>query len=148
MSLSAQRTRIKAILDGVSGVQNTHNRERYAEQWSDYLDLFKTAGNKIDGWTMQMEGAPEVAGTSRTNYRGYAFVLRHIYGFDDTNGSQITFEDFNETVCDALRADPDLNGTATISSPPEIRISELRMFGSVLCHYAEIVLTPESEVQY
>ena len=143
------RTRIKAILDGVSGVTaKTYNRERYAAHWDTYLSLFKTSSNIIDGWVMQMESADEEEGTSRTNYRKYNFVLRHIYGFDDSASSQITFEDFNETVCDALRADPDLNSTADICDPPIIRISEMRMFGSVLCHYSELAIGCSKEIQY
>jgi len=148
MSLSAIRTKIVTVLNTVSGVQNVYNRERYSAHWQEFLSLSKTSGNKIDGWVIQMRDADEEEGTSRTNYRTYAFVLRHFYGFDDTNSSQITFEDFNETVCNAFRALPDLDGVVVISEPPKITISELRMFGSVLCHYCEILLEVQSEIQY
>jgi len=148
MSLSTIRTKIKTVLSGVTGIGKVYNRERYASQWADFISLFKTSANKIDGWVMQMRDADEEEGTSRTNYRTYAFVLRHFYGFDDANSSQITFEDFNETVCNTFRALPDLDGVVVMSEPPKVTISELRMFGSVLCHYCEILLEVQSEIQY
>ena len=148
MSLSTVRTKIYDILSGVSGVGKVYNRERYSAQWIAALNTFKTAANKIDGWTMRMQAAAEDPGTSRTNRRYYNIVLRHYYGYDDTNSSQITFEDFNETVCNAFRALPDLEGVAEIAEPPQIIVSEPRMFIDILCHYAEILIRVELEIQY
>ena len=75
MSLATIRTRIKAVLDGVSGVSNkTYDRERYAAHWDTYLSFFKSSNNIIDGWIIARESSDEEAGTSRTNYRRYTFA--------------------------------------------------------------------------
>ena len=65
-------------------------------------------------------------------------------------GSEVVFQELLEEICDRFRDDRtirllDESGSPRVRSlerlqPPQVDLIELRMFGNVLCHYAEIRL--------
>lgn len=143
MSLATIRTQVKTILEGVSGIGLVHEYVRWATTWEKFLEFFKTSSNKINGATITRVQTPETCESSDHNSRRHSFLIRMYYGLKDDDESEITFQLLVENTCAAFRAKRTLNSTAEDSGPPQVEILELRMFGTVLCHYAEISLDAE-----
>ena len=147
MSLSAIEEQIKAILSGVDGMGVVHDYERWAATWEKFLALFSVEDaegvRRINGWTFSRRKTPETEPTESHNLRTYHFRFRGIYGLKDDDASERVFQQLIEDVCAAFRAAYKLNSTAHHTSPMQVNVVENRVFGKVLCHYAELELTAE-----
>lgn len=149
MSLSTQRTALKAILDGVPGIGVVHDYERWAAQWAEFLARFQdSATQTIRGCTITREATAEVWLTNTQVERRHTWIIRLYVGLDDTAASEKTAQGLVEAICDALRLDPALGGSAEGDSPPpQVRAFEPRLFGRVLCHVAEIAVAGKEVVE-
>jgi len=150
MSLSNINTQINTILSAVTGIgTKIYNYDVYSDTWSVFLNFFRNTGDtKINGWMYYRIRTPEEANACMTNIRTHTFLIRGVYSLD-TNGSTLTaFQDLVELITAAFRNKPDLNGTALTVSPIQVNMIENRQFGDVLCHYAELNLIIEEEVQW
>lgn len=147
MGLADIREQIKATLSGVSGAGVVHDYERWANTWQKFLDLFKDADDKINGWTLSRIKVAQGMGSFSQIERAHIFRLQKVYGLKDGDESGIVFEDHLQAVVDAFDADDTLGGTCTTCTPNwgpmegltglQIEKAEARTFGSVLCHYGE-----------
>ncbi len=147
MSLASMRSAIKSILEGVAGIGVVHDYERWTVDWATYLSLFRApAQNLINGWTISRASTSEVAFASGRHRRSHRFIVRGYYSQKDAAGSEKNFQDLIEAVCDGLRGNVSLNGTAESSGPPQVRRVESRTLGDVLCHYCEIGLDADEEM--
>ena len=147
MALSSVRDAIKETLKGVSGIGVVHDYERWTVDWGRYLSLFKPKGQDvINGWTVSRASSSEVASTSRQYFRTHRFIIKGYYSQRDSAGSEKVFQDLIERVCDALRANRNLNQTADRVEPPQVDLVETRSLGEVLCHYCQISLMVEEEI--
>lgn len=151
MNLADIREQIRVILAGVPGIGVVHDYERLSTDWNKYLDLYKDSGGRINGWTVSRFKTPE-----RTHSQGggmtrtHQFIIRGIYGLKDADATELAFQDLVEAICVAFRAADTLNGACFTCTPTEgapdgaagiqVEIVEPRMFGGVLCHYAELHL--------
>lgn len=73
--------------------------------------------------------------------RTYLWQIIGIMGLDDSAATQKTFATLAEDVVGALDADGDLHGASYHDcGAASLDVFEERLFGSVLCHYAEINL--------
>jgi len=151
MSMADVREQIRVILAGVSGIGIIHDYRRWSGDWSRFLDLFKDANGKLNGWMISREKTPEtVMSQGGRNTRTHHFKIYGIYGLKDSDGSELIFQDLVEAVCTAFRSKDTLNGTVWSCTPAEnapegvagiqVDLVEPRMFGNVLCHYAELSL--------
>lgn len=145
MSEATVRAAIKAVLEDVTNVGEVHDYERWAADWSAYLDLLKTTiGNSdvIRGWTITCESFPQeraTFGVPGSIDRTYTYKLRGYFGLDDSAASEKTAMIVVEDVVEAFD-DSDL---ASENEPADLTLFEPRLFGDVLCHYAEITLVVE-----
>jgi len=139
----AIRAQIKTIMEGVSGMGIVHDYVRWASTWEKFLEFFKTSSKKINGATITRVKTPEECESSNHNSRRHRYLIRLYYGLKDDAATEITFQLLVENTCAAFRAKRTLNDTAEDSGPPQVEVVELRMFGSVLCHYGEISLEAE-----
>ena len=147
MSLNAVRSEIKTILSGVDGVgTKVHDYVRWAKTWEEYLSLFKS-NELIKGWEITRRSTPETQFTLNSNLRTHTMVLRGYYSVDDSAATEKTFQDIIEAIAAAFKANPTLNGQAFSSDPLQVDSVGLAMFGSVLCHVCELILTVQEEVQ-
>jgi len=143
--ISAQ---IKEILGGVTGVgTKIHEYERWSANWKDYLALFKE-GSLIKGWTITRTKTPEENKTPSTNKRVHTFIIRGYYSLDDSEASELTFQDLIEKIATAFRTKPFLNGAAFDSSPLQVDTVAGVTFGDVLCHFCQLRLDVEEEEQW
>lgn len=148
MSRALISAQIKVILLTVSGVGTlVYEYERWAANWKDYLDLFKT-GSKIKGWTITRTKTPETSKTPSTNTRIHTFIIRGYYSLDDSEATEVTFQDLVESIATAFRTEPTINGTAFDSSPLQVDSVAGIMFGDVLCHFCQLRLDVEEEEQW
>ena len=132
MSEAATRALIYAVVNGVSNVGQVHDYERWANDWTTFLDRFKTTSSGssvIRGWTIGCAGW-----TQDHSMRTYMYKVRGYFGMDDSAASEKTAIAVVDAVCQALNTADDFDDNELA----ELTTFELRMFGSVLCHCAEI----------
>ena len=132
MSEATMRALVYGLVAGVSNVGQVHDYERWANDWTTYLDRFKTTisgSDVVRGWTITCAGWTQDHGV-----RSYIYKVRGYFGLDDSAASEKTAIGIVEDVCEALNTSSDFDDVEAA----ELSIFEPRLFGSVLCHYAEI----------
>lgn len=150
MSEATVRGYLKDVLDGVADIGIVHDYERWANNQTAFLDLFKTIiglNNVIRGWTISCAAAsqewlnePEFDGQGQI-IRTYRYVIRGFLGLDDAAESEKTAWALAETIMQTLDSDAVLHGESqvwTVTPPAQLTLFEPRLFGGVLCHYIEI----------
>ena len=148
MALSDIREQIKAILSGVDGIGIVHDYVRWSSDWKKFLDLYKDADGKINGWHITRTATPSKRDNLPTIQRTHTFIFRGIYGLQDDVASEIAFQAVVEKIQDAFDSEYNLGGHALNSGPAQVNIVEPRMFGPVLCHYAKLTLEVIERVRY
>lgn len=148
MSEATIRGIINTIVKSVSNVGQVYDYERWAVDYTDYINFYKTsiAGKTvIRGWTITCSGWPNASKSEfpkGSKTRPYVFKIRGYVGNDDKNASEKTAIALAESVCDALDEASTLYGVRGYY--PAIAILdtfEQRLFGNILVHYIEITQT-------
>ena len=144
MSISAIRATIYSAVNGVTDVGKVYDYERWANEWDDFLTLFKTTiGSTVQvrGWEVSYRGFANQPPMdfSGQHIRAHRFAVMGYMGLDDSKATEKTFANLAEDVADAIDADATLHG-ASYYYVIDVGIDEHepRMFGGVLCHYALI----------
>jgi len=137
---------IKNKMDSIPDIGVVHDYERWASSWDQFISLFKSqAHNQIRGW--EITRGPVSEHLRGTYFRHHLFRIRGYMSLDDAQETDKTFQQLIEEVCNTFRNAQGGaswfygNGDAPENSPAQVEINEPRMFGSVLCHYAEILLS-------
>lgn len=149
MGLVEIREQVKRIMSGVDGIGVVHDYERWANTWEKFLELFKDADGKINGWTFsraqtvqRKESLGEIEKAHILRFRGYC-------GVRDRDASEIVFQGVIDSLIDRFNeADAEnLDGACLTTYPDwgpmdgavglQMDMVEPRKFGAVLCHYAE-----------
>jgi hypothetical protein len=123
-----------------------HNRLRYKVKWDDYLADFAAqvlGKRRVNGWWLERERREDVYMTFGKLDQQHTFIGRGIMGFSDKDDTDGLFGDQVDDVMDALSGLQVTNVWEL--SPPLLRVQDIRQFGSVLCHYAEIVVVAHRE---
>ena len=144
MSESAIRAAIYNAVSGVSNVGKVYDYERWTADWSGFLDLFKTtisSKEQIRGWEVSYRGflADEPREFAGIHIRNHQWQVRGYLGLDDSAATEKTMSTLAETVRNTLEDDSSLHALSFYDVECGL-LFEPRMFGSVLCHYAEISL--------
>ncbi len=149
---------IAAEMAAIENAGRLHTYQRWAADIGRYLDLFRwRAGDgkdQIRGWLLTRESAREELGSfassspggftpAGVNRRTHTFLLFGILSLEDDAASEIVFQDLLESVCDRFRGSEALRLRGRVPSleritTPQGDLIELRTFGSVLCHTAEV----------
>lgn len=142
------RDAIATLVSGVTDIGKVHNRVRWAADWKDFNAFFtSTIGSdrQIRGWWVTWGGIPETGG----DFEGfgptadtYRFYVRGVLGFQDSADTETTFLSLFSDVVDAVRDTIDFGVAAVVKESVSVRTNEpdIRQFGSVLCHFGEIVI--------
>lgn len=127
------------FMDGLS-VGAVYDYERWTADWSKFLTLFKdSVSGKINGWTITREKSAEIFIVGSGSERRHTFVIRGYMGLQDSIGSEKTFQDLIEAICDIFRPYTTLNGKVDqVEAPLQVDLVEPRMVGGTLCHYCEL----------
>lgn len=131
MSITAIRTAIKAILDGVTGVENTFARQVWPKDEADFITKFQSAdGTKFLGF--EFDRVNYVPTLSAFNKKRFAitFELKGWYGIKDEDDSYITFEDLMVLITDTFNKNLTISGTVEDSEMAQLGIiNEETQFG-------------------
>lgn len=159
MSVPAMREQIKAILSGVSGIGIVHDYNRLATDWNKMLERFKDADGKINTVMFAREKMLKrvtTMGSSAPREKAQIFLMRVIMGLNDAQETGIAFDALLTAIEEKFDSHVTLNSTCRTTRPdwgpmagqPGIQIDmiESRLFGSVLCHYAELRLCALEDV--
>lgn len=140
MGYAQIRAQVASILSSVPGMGVVHQYERYAADYSAFLSLFKHQ-DKINGWVITRRGVPTRLAAHQVEDREHQLLLRGYYGLADSAASEHTFQQLVEDVQDAFKHDLTLGGACLKAGPVQVDVIEPRLFGTVLCHVAELSLS-------
>jgi hypothetical protein len=151
MSYSTVSSAIDTILKSATGVvdANVYKYDRLSVHWKEYLDSFRDATNSvIHGYTVTRYKIEEMPEASRENTVNSTWLIRGYYSLGSSGATEITFQGILENIRTVFRNDPRLSNTVLTCTPLQIDIFEARMFGDVLCHYAEMRLITTEQVSF
>lgn len=148
MAEATVRARLNTVVSAVSNIGRVYDYERWIDDWTTYLDLFKTTisgSDVIRGWTITCPSISpielETIGDQQIVF-SYVYKVRGYFGLDDENASEKAAILVAIAVIDALNADEVLHGADYVGAGPhplaELTVFEPRFLGDALCHYAEI----------
>lgn len=143
MSEATIREQIYTILSGLTDIGKVYDYERWAVDWATFINLFKTrvgTTDQIRGWEINRKAVKGKTSAFETEESTHSYVIRGYLGLNDANETEKTFNGLVEAVRDAFRDHPTLNAAAEYHGGIQAEVIEPRMFGGVLCHYAELVL--------
>ncbi len=141
------RTQIKTILEGVAGIGIVHDYQRWDVEAEGFQTLY-VSGGRIHVWAVTREQSTEAAEAQQQHVRTHRVRITGVYSLDDSDATEKTFSDLMETVCDALRRNNSLNGSAESSGPPQVTRDGHARFAGTLCHFGEITLDVREDVTY
>jgi len=152
------RAGIKGLMEGVTDIGLVYDYERWAADWGDYLDLFKTTiggVTQIRGWTITCDRVENIQHLREFHRKVYFYSIRGYMGLDDSEETEKTALGLAIDVVETLEQYPLLNsvltnGTYDEDGWPFVDTFEPRMYGGVLCHYTEIrcVVFEKGTVEY
>jgi len=148
MALKDLRDRFKAKLAAVEGVGVVHDYQRWSNEWGKFLDHFKDADGKINGCCFTRSATPSERVVMPYLDRNHTFLIRYYYGLNDADATELFFQDLLEDIQDAFDSEYNWDDYAVNSGPMQITVVDNRVFGSVLCHYAELTYWIEERVSY
>jgi len=153
MSEATARAAIDTVVSGVTNIGKAYSYERFVNDWSDYLDLFKVTISsvaQIRGSTVGYDGQAAEINAVGSVIRTHRFIVRSRLRLQDSSASEKTASALCEAICDALDAASSLHdGTTYVkTSAASIGVFEHRLYGSVLCHYSEINLEVTENTTY
>ena len=151
MSLWRIRSQIKNILEDVHGIGVVYDHEKWASTWDKFINFFRNGENLINGWMITRRRTQKfILAQGGEDTRVHHFIIKGIMGLNDARDTEIIFQDLIEDIVERFdRYDTlnntcwsccPVNGPARLTSGIQVNVVEPRMFGSVLCHYAELFL--------
>jgi len=150
MSEATIRTQIKTILSGVPGIGVVHEYQRWARDWTKFLNQFQDADGRINTWMFSRTVTPEKWLSNVEYIRVYEYVIRGMYGLKDGDATELIFQGVVDRICAAFRDKATLNDACETIVPEfgslagragiQVETVDVRTFGIVLCHYAELKL--------
>lgn len=147
MTQATIRVAIKNSLDAVASIGAVHDYRRFSNEWDEFLRLFKITIDGIEqlrGWTIGYDGFAsgihEFGQLEGGNVRTHRFTIRGYLGLSDGDETEKTAATLAELVANTLDNDTTIHGGGFYYAPrAELRTFDDRVFGSALCHYAEII---------
>lgn len=150
MGVEAIIAEVQDVMEGVTGIENVYEYDRWAASWGKVLDLFKTAaGTKYQGWMITRIQTATRQVTLGEVEAAHVLRISGLYGLDDSAASEVTFQAWLDALVEEFldTANIDLGGACLTINPDwgpmagavglQIDKVDTRMFGTVLCHFAE-----------
>ncbi|PKN46762.1 MAG: hypothetical protein CVU59_05030 [Deltaproteobacteria bacterium HGW-Deltaproteobacteria-17] len=145
MSESAIRQKIFETLSAVPNVGKVHDFERWAVDWGKFIEFFKHSSGRILGWEICRAGMQSEKIDVIEEDRTHGFVIKGYMAVKDADATEKLFNAHIEAICDAFKGNHTLGGVCLDAGPVQVEVIDTRMFGSVLCHYAELKI-PVNEI--
>ncbi len=142
MSEAAIRQKIFDIISAVPDTGIGHLYERWAVDWGKFIEFFKdSASGRILGWEITRPGVASQRLNNIENQDDHRYVVKFYMGVKDADATELLFEAKIEAIRAAFRLNITLDGECNGTSAMSKTAGDTRMFGSVLCHYAELTIT-------
>lgn len=150
-TLNKIREQIAAILGAVEGMGVVHQYQRWSKDYSKFLDFFTVTDadevKRVNGCIITRKSTVSKADGFGKDEDMHTFLIRFYRGLKDDQATELTFQAILEEARDAFRANETLNDTCDTVFPVEGKAGlqidnvDIRIFGSVLCHFGECTLT-------
>lgn len=141
---------IKAKMESIANIGIIHDYYRWSNNPAKFAALFSftTSGKKhIRGWEITRVQVPERKGAVKVTLRHHKFMISGYMGVNDEDATDKIFQPLVDDVCEKFRDDPGggawyyMNGDEPGNSPCQVQAIDVRIFGNVLCHHADILLS-------
>jgi hypothetical protein len=151
MSYPLIREQTAAILAAVEGMGVVHQYQRLATTWGKFLELFRDQNKKINGCVITRTSISEKQNGVNEKQTAHMMILRFYCQVNDAEASEIVFQQMLDDARAAFKANKTLNDTCSTTHSAwtlggalglNVKTIDNRMFGSVLCHFAEADLAP------
>lgn len=144
MSLANIKTALKAIVDGISGIEaaKVHKYPIWTNKWSTIKANFVDSANRINGWMIEWQNAnadwKDMA--AYKHRREHFFIIWGYYSIVTADGTVATYEGIVEALMNALahQDNQTLGGAARWVHPCELLENTPVMFGSFLAMRCKI----------
>lgn len=152
MSYTSIINYIETVIKTVTGVvdNNVYKYEVLAADEVDYINKFRDATNSvIHGYVITRNSFSEVREAGRSNLRTTTWTIRGYHSLSTAGATENTiFQPLVDSIVEAFEADPKLGNEVLSVESINLITFEPRMYGDVLCHYAEIQLTTLEQENY
>ena len=141
MSEAATRSAIYDTMKSVADVGLVHDYDRWAADWNKFIDLFKINIGGVDqirGWEI-LQKAP--VNEDRTSIKRRTYSIKGYMSINDSLATEKTFSALIDAIAAKFRESQSLGGALNGHNFIQVETLEPRMFGSILCHFAELTLT-------
>jgi hypothetical protein len=101
------------------------------------VTLFSGEESVLHGWTISRFRIEEEWLTNKEVLLRHHIMIRGFYGCQDSAATENTFQGILDSVCNKFREDFDMDSEGEWRNPLQFGTIDYRLFGSVLCHYAE-----------
>jgi len=148
-TLKEARQYIQGKLADITGAP-VHEYKRLVRTEEDLKNIAAThnaAGDLIyHGWQISRLDATNESDTNEgevdfTFLRLYRIQIEGYYGLDDSQATELTFQDLIESILGAFDTAPTLDGHCDYTYPMEVQQVSDGFYGSVGVHYCQLVLT-------
>lgn len=146
MSEAANRQKVFEIISAVPNIGKVHDYERWAVDWGKFIELFKdSASSRILGWEICRGGMQSEKLSNIEEARSHGFTVKGYMAVNDAQATEKIFNGLIEAICNAFKGVHTLDGACLDAGPVTAEVIDCRIFGSVLCHYAELKI-PVNEI--
>lgn len=149
MSDATLRTAMKTMLLEIPGVGKVYDYERWNNDMAAFIALFLNEDKKIYGWEITRVGVPAIARIGSKYKVTHSYRFKGYYGLQDSAASEKSFNAIVDAVI--LKFISKKIAGSELHTVPTVGILDARLYGSVLCHYAEVniqvpeLVTPASD---
>lgn len=141
MSEAAVRARIKTRIETVDNIGVLYDHEPFAATWDEYIGQFKCyilGREQIRGFTITCDVLPRERLTmGGYNQARYNYTINGYCGISTDSDTENEFFGVANSVASSLNTGI-VSGNVYSAPPAQIAAYVPRIFGGVLCHYAEI----------
>ncbi|RIX47486.1 MAG: hypothetical protein D3M94_07375 [Rhodocyclales bacterium GT-UBC] len=142
------RAAIVAQLQTVVDIGAVYAYERYAKDDAAFREIY-AGGTGILGWHVRRVARKEA---SSTNEVLTTWEIRGFANLQDSEESELQFDELIDRICDAWRSDPRMGNAVLypgkdIAPVPELVDAGPAMFCGVLCHSARLRLVTRTVIK-
>lgn len=153
------KQQIVTLIKGLPRTGNVYDRVKYTSNWQNFKDQFafvdpSNGMQQIRGWWITiptlLEGESD-GNTFDTHWHNYQYPIHAVMSYSDKGDTEPAFEEMVYSVYQKLHfqgvlglgPDNPVNGSVVIDGSIGVTIItiDMRMFGSMLCHHAEMRVT-------
>ena len=151
MSYATVIAQIETVLKSATGVVSAtvYTYQILIRDQATYINKFKdTTNNVIHGYIISRQSFTTIGEASKSNLRTTKWIIRGYYSLGSAGATEITFQGIIDNIETKFGANPRLNGAVLTTENFSLDNFDAAMWGDVLCHYAEMSLTTQEQINY